>query len=170
MEGLIGSLGIDVSTLIAQLINFAILLLLLRFVAYKPIMKMLDERSGRVKESMEQAESIKEQAAKAEEETAKRIEEAGKEGQKILKQAMEAGEEARLKAQEEAKEEAGALIAKARTEIKHERDEAVEELRKEVADLAIMAAGKVIGRSLDKEAHIKLIDDVLDETHGLKKD
>jgi len=82
---------------------------------------------------------------------------------------MEAGEEARLKAQQEAKEEAGALIDKARTEIQHERDEAVGELRKEVADLAIMAAGKVVGRSLDKEAHIKLIDEVLDEAPGLKK-
>ena len=165
MEGL----GINLQTLIAQLINFTILFVLLYFVAYKPLMRMLDGRSGKVKESMEQTEYIKEQAAKAEEEATKRIEEASKEGQKILKQAMEAGEEARLKAQQEAKEEAGALIDKARTEIQHERDEAVEELRKEVADLAIMAAGKVVGRSLDKEAHIKLIDEVLDEAPGLKK-
>jgi F-type H+-transporting ATPase subunit b len=166
MEGL----GINLQTLIAQLINFTILFVLLYFVAYKPLMRMLDERSGKVKESMEQVDDIKQQAAKAEEEAAKRIGEASKEGQKILKQAMEAGEEARLKAQQEAKEEAGALIDKARTEIQHERDEAVEELRKEVADLAIMAAGKVVGRSLDKEAHIKLIDEVLEEASELKKD
>ena len=85
MEGL-SSLGISVPTLIAQLVNFGILLILLRFVAYKPMMKMLDERSRRVKESIEQTEQIKELAAKADEETAKRIEEAGKEGQKIIKQ------------------------------------------------------------------------------------
>ena len=88
-------LGINLPTLIAQIVNFVILFVLLYFVAYKPIMKMLDERSGKVKESMEQVDDIKEQAAKAEEEATKRIGEASKEGQKILKQAMGAGEEAR---------------------------------------------------------------------------
>ena len=166
-EGL-ASLGVNVSTLVAQVVNFCVLLLLLYLVAYKPLMRMFDERSNRVKESIEQAEQIKEQMAKADEEVAKRIEEAGEEGQKIVKQAMEAGEEAKAKAQQEAKEEARALITEAQTEIKYERDEAVKELRKQVADLAIMAAGKVIGRSLDKEAHRQLIDDVLEETPELR--
>ena len=164
MEGL----GINLQTFLAQLVNFFILFGVLSVVAYKPLMKMLDERSGRVKESIEQTEKIKEQAARAEEETAKRIEEAGKEGQTIIKQAMEAGEEVRAKAQTEAKEEAQTLIKKAQQEIQHERDEAVEELRNQVADLAITAAGKVIGRSLDKEAHRQLIDDVLSEAPELR--
>ena len=63
MEGL----GISLPTLIAQIVNFAILFGLLYLVAYKPIMRMLDERSKKVKDSMEQTESIKEQAASAEE-------------------------------------------------------------------------------------------------------
>ena len=166
-EGL-ASLGINVSTLVAQVVNFCVLLLLLYLVAYKPLMRMFDERSRKVKESVEQADHIQEQAAKADEEVAKRIEEAGGEGQKIIKQAMEAGEEVRAKVQQEAKEEARALITEAQAEIKYERDEAVKELRKQVADLAIMAAGKVIGRSLDKEAHRQLIDDVLEETPELR--
>ena len=61
MEGL----GINVPTLTAQIVNFAILLGLLYLVAYRPLMRMLDERSRRIKESMEQTELIKEQAAKA---------------------------------------------------------------------------------------------------------
>ena len=164
----IASLGINVSTLVAQVVNFGILLLLLYLVAYKPLMRMFDERSNRVKESVEQAEQIKEQMAKADEEVAKRIEEAGEEGQKIIKQAMEAGEEAKAKAQQEAKEEARTLITEAQAEIKYERDEAVKELRKQVADLAIMAAGKVISRSMDKEEHLKVIDDILKEAPGLQ--
>jgi len=52
-------LGINLPTLLAQIINFAILLGLLYLVAYKPIMRMLDERSRRVKESIEQTELIK---------------------------------------------------------------------------------------------------------------
>ena len=58
MEGGLGSLGISLPTLLAQLVSFIVLFGLLYLVAYKPIMKMLDERSGRVKDSMEQVEQI----------------------------------------------------------------------------------------------------------------
>ncbi|MFC2047982.1 F0F1 ATP synthase subunit B [Chloroflexota bacterium] len=155
--------------LLAQIINFLILLGLLYLVAYKPILRMFDERSRKIKESMEQTESIKEQAARADEEAQKRIEAASKEGQKAIAQAVRTGEEVRRKAQEEAKPEAEALIAKARLEIQRERDEAIEELRKEFTDLTIAAAEKVIEQSLDKEAHRQLIDKVLEESETLKK-
>ena len=80
MEGGLGSLGIVPSTLIAQIINFLVLFGLLYFVAYKPIMRMLDERSNKIKESIDQTEHIKEQAEHAEKETVKKIKEASQEG------------------------------------------------------------------------------------------
>ena len=165
MEGL----GISLPTLLAQIINFVILFGLLYLVAYKPIMRMLDQRSNKVRESMEQTEFIKEQAAHAEEEAEKRIEAAGKEGQEVVARAVRTGEEVRQQAQQEARQEAEALIVRARTEIQRERDEAINELRKEFADLTILAAGKVIDRSLDKEAHRQIIDQVLKESPSLKK-
>ena len=82
---------------------------------------------------------------------------------------MKAGEEIREKARQGARQEAEALVARARDEIKRERDEAISELRKEVADLTIAAAEKVIDRSLDKKAHRDLIDKVLEESDVLKK-
>ncbi len=166
MEGL----GIDWRTLIAQIVNFAILFGLLYLVAYKPIMRMLDERSKKVKDSMEQVESVREQSEHAEEEVRKRLEVAGKEGQEVVARAVRTGEEARQKAQEEARREAEVLIDKARLEIQRQRDEAIDELRKEFADLTVEAAGKVIERSLDKEAHRQLIDKVLEESETLKRD
>ena len=165
MEGL----GISLPALLAQIVNFAILLGLLYLVAYKPVMRMLDERSRKIKESMEQTEFIKEQAARAEEEVKKQLEAAGKQGQEVIARAMRTGEEVRQQAQQEAKQDAEALITRARTEIQRERDEAIDELRKQFADLTILAAGKVIDRSLDKEAHRKLIDKVLEESTTLKK-
>ena len=165
MEGL----GISLPTLLAQIINFAILLGLMYLVAYRPIMRMFDERSRKIKESMEQTESIKEQAAHAEEEAEKRIEAASKEGQEMVSRAVRTGEERRQQAQQEAKQDAESLVARARTEIQRERDEAIDELRREFADLTIMAAEKVIDRSLDKEAHRQLIDKVLKESTTLKK-
>jgi len=168
MGGLTG-LGINLSTLLAQIVNFAILFGLLYLVAYKPIMRMLDERSRKIKESMEQTEYIKEQAAHAEEEAEKRIEAAAKEGQEVIARAVRTGEAVRQQAQQEARQEAESLIARARVEIQRERDDAIDELRKEFADLTILAAGKVIDRSLDKEAHRQLIDKVLEEAPTLKK-
>ena len=165
MEGL----GINLPSLLAQIVNFVILLGLLYLVAYKPIMRMLDERSRKVKESMEQTELIKQQAERAEEEVKKQIEAAGREGQEIIARAVRSGEDVRQKAQQEAKQDAESLIVRARVEIHRERDEAIGDLRKEFADLTILAAGKVIDRSLDKEAHRQLIDKVLKESTTLKK-
>jgi len=163
------NLGINMPTLLAQIINVAILFGLLYLVAYRPIMRMLDERSRKIKESMEQTEYIKQQAERAEVEAAKWIDAAAKEGQEAIARAVRTGEEVRHEAQQQAKQEAEALIARARTEIQRERDEAIDELRKEFADITIMAAEKVIDRSLDKKAHREIIDKVLKESKTLKK-
>jgi len=168
MEGLAG-LGINVPTLLAQIVNVVILLVVLYFVAYKPVMRMLDERSKRVRDSMAQADAIKEQAARTEEEVKKQLATASKEGQKRIEQSMKAGEEIKEKARHSARQEAEALLARARSEIQRERDEAISELRKEVADLTISAAEKVIDRSLDRKAHRELIDKVIKESDALKK-
>ena len=163
-------LGINLPVLITQVVTFIILLVLLRLVAYKPLMRMLDERSQRVKESMEQADSVKEQAAHAEEAVKKQLEEAGREGQERIARATKAGDEVKQKAQEEARQEAESLINRARTEIQRERDDAITEVRRQFADLTIMAAGKVIDRSLDKKEHKELIDKVLEESTTEKKE
>jgi len=168
MEG-IGSLGINGSTLIAQVVNVAILFGLLYLVAYKPIMRMLDERSNKIKESMENTEHIKQQAERAEEEASRRIEEAAKEGQEAIARAMRTGDEVRQEAQQKARSEGEALIARAKSEIQRERDESIDQLRGEFADITIQAAGKVIDRTLDRKAHRDIIDKVLKESTTLKK-
>ena len=168
MEGLAG-LGINVPTLLAQVVNVVILLVVLYFVAYKPVMRMLDERSKRIKDSMEEADAIKEQVALTEKEVKKQLAAASKEGRERIDQSAKAGEEVKEKARQGARQEAEALITRARDEIKRERDEAISELRKEVVDLTIAAAEKVIDRSLDKKAHRDLIDKVLEESDALKE-
>jgi F-type H+-transporting ATPase subunit b len=169
MGDLFGSLGINPATLLAQVINVVILFGLLYLVAYKPIMRMMDERSNKIKESMENTEYIRQQAERAEEEAAKRIEMAAREGQEAIARAVHTGEEVRQEAQQKAKGEAEAMIARARVEIQRERDEAVEQLRREFADITIEAAGKVIDRTLDKKAHRDIIDKVLKESTVLRK-
>jgi len=163
------SLGINMPVLLAQIINVAVLFGLLYLVAYRPIMRMLDERSRKIKESMEQTEYIKQQAEHAEEEAAKRIKAAAEEGQEAIARALRTGEEVKQEAQQKARQEAEVLIARARAEIQRERDEAIDQLREEFADITIMAAGKVIDRTLDKKAHRQIIDKVLKESTTLRK-
>ncbi len=164
MEGL----GINLPTLLAQIVNFVILLVLLYFAAYKPIIRMLDQRAAKIKESMEQAEAIRQQAAQTEAEIKTRLETARKEGQAIITQATQIGERLKEEARKEARKEAEALITKARIEIQRERDEAINELRREFVDIAITAAEKVIKETLDKEKHRRLIEEVLNESTILK--
>jgi F-type H+-transporting ATPase subunit b len=163
-------LGINLPTLVAQIINFAILFGLLYIVAYKPILKMFDERSSKIKESMEETERIKEQAARTDEEVKEHLENARKDGQAIIAQAAKMGEQVKEEARGRAREEAEAVISRAQGEIRRERDEAIGELRKEFADIAIMAAGKVINEELDKAKHKRLIEEVLEESTAMKGD
>jgi F-type H+-transporting ATPase subunit b len=164
-----GELGFNGPLFISQLISFLILLVVLYLVAYKRILKMLDERAKQVKESMEQAESVKTQSARAEEEVKKQIQVASQRGQELIAQATQTSDEIRAKAQDLAKQDAEVLIEKARQATKTERDSAVDELRREFAELTIMAASKVVGESLDKATHKKLIDKVLSENQTLNK-
>lgn len=162
-------LGINIPVLLAQLINFTILLVILYMVAYKPILRMFDSRSARIKESMEMAQKVKEQAARAEEDVKSKLATARREGQAVIAQASQVGERVKEEARQEARQEVQALMVKAKAEIEREREKASDELRGEFADIAILAAGKVIKESLDKKAHQRLIQEVLEESSLLKK-
>jgi len=108
----IGALGINLPGLLAQLIGFAILLVIMRMVAYKPILGMMDQRSQRIREGLEAAEKMKEQATQADVTVQKRLEEARQEGQGLIGQAQQIAN----RLQEEARQQAQALDKKA-----HER-------------------------------------------------
>ena len=133
MEGI----GINLPLLIAFLINFIILFVLLGVFLYKPVLKMLDERQVKIRESMDQAEQIRQQAARSEEEIKSQIESARKEGQKIVTQAEQIGERLKHEAKDEAMQEAEILINRARVEIQQQRDRDLEDLRQQFADIAI---------------------------------
>jgi F-type H+-transporting ATPase subunit b len=161
-------LGINWHGLLGQFISFGILIGVLLLFAYKPITRMLNERSQRVKDSMEQAEFIKEQTAKTEKMVQEQLAEARKQGQDLIAQAEQIGERLKAESREQAKQDAEAIVAKARSEIQAEQEETINQLRQEFVDVAIQAAEKVINRALDKEAHRQLIEETLQESMGKK--
>lgn len=160
----ITDLGINVPVLIAQLINFTILLVVLRAVLYKPVLRMLDERRTKIEESLSAAERMKRQAAEADRQVQEQLEQARREGQALVAQAQEIAARIQAEAREQARADAEALLARARSEIQLERDNAIAELRKEFAEVTIRAAEKIIRQSLDREAHRRLIEETLEES------
>jgi F-type H+-transporting ATPase subunit b len=161
------ALGISVPGLISQFVNFFLLLLILRAVAYKPIIRMLDERSARIRESMERADEIKAQAARTEEEFARRLAEARRESQDIVGQAEKVAERVRQEELDKTRRQVEELRAKALDDIGRERERAISDLRRQVADLAVLAASRAVGRSLDETSHYRLIQEAMTEAEKL---
>jgi len=162
-------IGINLPLLLAFVINFVILFGLLGLILYRPVMKMLDERSKRIKESMERAEATKEEYARAEEEVKRLVSRAREDGQALVIQATQIGERLREEAKEGARKEAQAIVDRTRTELEEERDKVIHDLRREFVDISISAAEKVIKETLDKERHRRLIEEALEESATFKK-
>jgi F-type H+-transporting ATPase subunit b len=161
------ALGINLGLIVSQIVNFTLLALLLYVVAYKPILRMLDERSARIKKGLEDAESASKRAAEMEQEFERRMAEARKEGQEVIAQATRMSEKSRQDILDQAREEARLQIEKAREEIARERDQAMGELRQQIADLALTISEKVIGKTLDEPGQRQLIAQFLEQTEEL---
>ena len=160
-------LGFHIPSLIVYIVNFLLLLAILYFFAYKRILGMMDRRSERIRESLEAADRAREEAAQSREEMQGRIAESRRESQTLLEQARQSAEKYRQEAHLRAQEEARAFVERAREDIQLERDRAIDEVRRHFGELAIMAAEKVVRRSLDKDAHKELVEEVLREGEEL---
>jgi F-type H+-transporting ATPase subunit b len=161
------ALGINLGYLVSQIVNFTLLAVLLYLVAYKPITRMLDERSARIKKGLEDAELASKKAAEMEQEFEQRMVEARKEGQEIIAQATQMSEKTRQDILDKAREEASAIVERAKEDIARERELAMAELREQLADLSLAISEKVIGESLDEKRQRELIADFLKETEEL---
>ena len=159
----ITDLGINGPSLIAYLINFILLLGILTLFAYKPLLRVLDERSQRIRESLEAADRAREEAASSQQVIEEQLNEARREGQRLLEQAREAAARFQEEQMDQARRDAETFVERARSDIQRERDAAVQEVRANFGDLAITAAERVIRRSLDRQAHEELISQVLEE-------
>ena len=166
-SGGISALGFNLPGLVAQLINFLILLIVLKLFLFGPIMRMLDQRKQRIEEGLVKSEEAATQAAASEQQSQQVLAEARAEAQRLLAGATESAAQLRTELEEQARADSERTRADAQASIQAERDQAIQALRTEFADLTITAAERVVGQSLDRDAHQRLIDDVLvDSTFG----
>ena len=160
-------LGLHIPSLIVYLVNFLILLVILYFVGYRPLLRMMEKRSSRIRESLDEAEQVRRESQERQEEMERELAQARQEGQKLIQQARELADRYRQEETEKARQEAQAFIERARADVQQERDSAIEQVRRRFAELAIVAAERVIRRSLDKDVHQALIEQVLQESSEL---
>ncbi|MCD6289127.1 MAG: F0F1 ATP synthase subunit B [Anaerolineae bacterium] len=156
-------LGINLNYLIAQIINFGVLLYLLKRFLYGPLLSMLEARRERIRGSLAEADRVREQAAAERERLQQELEAAQRESQEALQKAMQASEHIREEILRQARQEAAEIKARAREEAEHEREQILERAREQIAELVVLATERVVSQSLDERAQRKIIQDFLNE-------
>ena len=148
-----GLISVDKS-LIVQFVNFFILL-------FKPFLAKMAERTDAIKTSLEEAQRVRAEAARAQEENEARLRQAHAEAAAIREQALrEAADESR-KHIEAAQAQARKLVDDTKSQLDGEIRRAREELRREVSDLSIAVAEKLVRRSLREEDHRRIVADAI---------
>ncbi|HEX6132286.1 MAG TPA: F0F1 ATP synthase subunit B [Actinomycetota bacterium] len=153
----------DAAEMIFGIAAFLIVFGVLAKFAFPALNKMLAERTARIQGEMERAESTRSEADRVLEEYRQQLAGAREEANRIIEEARASAEQLRRDVQAKAEQEAQATVARAQEEIRAERDRVFQELRTQVGDIAVELAGRVVGRSLDRSAHERLIDDYIDE-------
>lgn len=143
MDQLLSAFGIDWKLLIAQMVNFGIVLVGLTFLLYKPVMKSLDERAKKIAQGVEDAERASEKLAGADAEVAKVVAQADEKASGIVLTARTSAKEEASTIVKSAEERALRLTADADARAKEAAAQALRESEKEIARLAVLAAAKV---------------------------
>lgn len=149
--------------MIWTLITFVILLVVLKKFAFGPIQNLIDQRREAIAESIGAAEETRREAERLLAEYRESIANAKHEAEEIIDRAHKVGETTKADIVDEAREQAQKEVEDARGQIQRETRKAIQELKDEVADLAILAAGKVTSKSINKEDHLRLVDEALSE-------
>jgi F-type H+-transporting ATPase subunit b len=153
------ALGLNLGYLLVQILNFAILFVVLRAWVYKPIEAMLEKRREAIAQGVEDARVAAEARANAEKEADHIIAEAHKQANEHVREASGRAEEVGKELRAEAEKEAAKVREAAMVEAEQAKAQALGELRGQIAALAISAAQKVIGESLDEKRQRSLIDE-----------
>jgi F-type H+-transporting ATPase subunit b len=161
-------MGISLWNLLGQVVVFLVVVFVLWKWALPVVTKFLDERSGQIQKGLEDAETARRQLAEAETRVADMLEQARREGQQSLARATQAAEHLRTEIEQEARQRADEILAQAQKNIEQQVAQAKSELSRQVSDLAIMAAERVIGHSMNSEDNRKLVQDFVAQSRDLQ--
>lgn len=150
------------ATLIAQILNFLVLVFVLAKFAYKPLLGMMEERKNKIASDLESAEKAKNDAEAVKAEYAAKLADARQEAQAIIENARKTAQAAHDKIMADTKAEQEQYVAAQKEIIATEKKKAMDEVRAQVISLSMIAAGKIVEQKLNSEEDKKMASKIVD--------
>lgn len=152
---------LTLGTILAQILNFFILVWILARFAFKPLVSMMLERKERIAKDLADAQAARNEAEQFKADYAAQIANARQEAQQIVEKAVQQAEATTREQLAAAREQIEREKERARQDIVNERDRAMNNLRNEVISLSVAMATKVVAKDMDSETNTKLIEDAI---------
>lgn len=168
MSELLSQFGINWVLLVAQMVNFAILLWVLARFVYKPVIRKLDERRERIENSLAQAKALEEKGRESEAEYMAHLATAREEAAEIVSKAKEAAATIQKQAQDNALRQTDTLLAAARREAQDERDAMLRDMQKMVIESSTAIVEKIVRDKLDPPTREKLVHEAINDLPSSK--
>ena len=156
-------LQLDLQQILSQAISFVLLVVILRKVAWRPLLGVLDQRRARIEDELRQIAQSKSELARLQEDYAKRLAKIEDEARTKIQQAMLEGKRIAIEIQEQARAQGYEIMTKAKDTVELELAKAKVTLRDQVATMTMDAVERMLRRKLDPTADRQLVDDVLKE-------
>ncbi len=156
------ALGINGNLLIAQLVNFIVMIVILNALLYKRVLDMLNKRTERIEQSMKDADEVKKRLAEAQKDYEAELAKAKQEASKILSQAQERAKQQESEIIAQARQESERIRADAHEQASRERDHVIGEVKNQLAELVVLTASQVLQAELSSK-HDRLIEESLKE-------
>lgn len=168
MQGIFQALNFSGWSFLFQVINLLAVMGVLYMLLYKPLGKILADREAKIEGSLNDAAAAREKAENVLAEYQQQLQGARREAQEILDRANRMAEATRTEIVARAKDEASRALEQARAEIEGEKSKALAAIRSEAATLAVLAAGKVLERTLTEDDQERLAREALAEVERLQ--
>lgn len=156
-------LDINPGLILWTILTFLVLVVVLKKMAWKPLLHSLTAREERIRVALQQADEAQRTARDLLEENKRQLARSEEESQRIIREGRELGEKLKAEIVDRANAASRHMVEQAKEEIRRESEAALVQLRNEVADLAIIAAGKILDANLDTPKQRALVDGVLQD-------
>ncbi len=169
MLDILHDLGIDLSTLIIQMIGFLILFFVLKKYVFGMIGRAIEDRKRDIRDRMDGLEADRMELDRLQDEARRRLEEIEAEARERMQAAVDQANTERDRILDQSQKDADRELEKARNTIRREKERAVAELRAQVGDLAVEIAGRVLNSELDAAEHRKVVDEFIAQLPSAKE-
>lgn len=151
---------------VVSIVNFLVILYLLRRYLWGPVVTVLANRAEKIREGLAMAEAARAERERMKAEVERLLADARRDAQDIAERTTNAAEAAAADIRAQAKAEADRIRERGREDAKQLHDQALAQLRSELAGMVVLAASRVLGREVDAQKHRELIEKSLDEAAG----